>query len=121
MDYELLKKIGEKAFACAAGEEWAIPNSFIRVKIKPAGGFRDRENIDAALHKKGLDGTGLTKEEALFLCLGYKARKGFKAYLNLHAFDREVLSALNESLLLSGRGRQPEWGKVYSFYRRDHS
>ena len=104
MDYDLLKKIGEKAFAYAEGEALAIPNSFIKVKIKPAGGFRDRENIDAALHKKDLDGTGLTKEEALFLCLGCKARKGFKAYLNLHAFDREVLSALTESLLLSDQG-----------------
>lgn len=83
----------------------AIPNSFIKIKIKPAGGFRDRENIDAALYQKGLDGTGFTKEEALFLGLGYKARKGFKTYLNLHAFDQELLSALTESLLLSSQGR----------------
>ena len=52
MDYDLLKKIGEQAFAYAAGEELAIPDSFIKVKIKPAGGFRDREKIDAALHQK---------------------------------------------------------------------
>lgn len=108
MDYDLLKKIGEKAFACATGEALAIPNSFIKIKIKPAGGFRDRENIDAALQRKDLEGTGFSKEEALFLCLGYKARKGFKAYLNLHAFDQEVLSALTESLLLSGQDRKDD-------------
>jgi hypothetical protein len=106
LDYDLLKKIGEQAFAYAAGEALVIPNSFIRVKIKPAGGFRDRENIDAALRRAGLEGTPFTKEEALFLGLGYKARKGFKTYVDLPAFDREALAALTEGLLLSGLGRR---------------
>jgi predicted kinase len=106
LDYDLLKKIGEQAFAFAAGEMLVIPNSFIRVKIKPVGGFRDRENIDAALRQKGLEGTPYSKEEALFLSLGYKARKGFKTYLNLQAFDQGVLSALTEGLLLTGLGRR---------------
>jgi energy-coupling factor transporter ATP-binding protein EcfA2 len=106
MDYDLLKRIGEKAFACAAGEPQTIENTFIKVKLRPEGGFRDREIIEKELQGKGREGTGRTKEEALFLCVENTAKQGVKAYINLHAYDRDVLTALVESLPQSGRGRR---------------
>jgi len=105
LDYALLKEIGDLAFAFAAGEPLAIPNSFTTLKLKPKGGFQDRELISMALWREGIDGAHFTKEEALFICAGYLARKGFKAYVNLHAFDKEMLTALSESLLLSGAAK----------------
>jgi len=98
MNYDRLKAIGYKAFSVASGECIAVENSFARVKIRPEGGFRCLENIEAALLAKGLSGKGLNKEQALFLCVEGKARKGFGAYLNLHAYDTELLLALRQSL-----------------------
>lgn len=108
MNYELLKQVGEKAFLFVAGDLFSVHNSFVKVKFKPQGGYKDRENINSALRMKGIDGSRYSKEEALFLCLGNDARKGFRAYVNLHAFDKEVIAALSESLFLAGKGRRSQ-------------
>lgn len=96
MNYDRLKAIGHRAFSVAAGECIAVEDSFARIKIRPAGGFRCLENIAAELLAKGLSSKGLNKEQALFMCVEGKARKGFGAYINPHAYDRELLLALKQ-------------------------
>ena len=106
MDYERLKRIGDLAFACAQGEPVSLGRSCIRLKFRPDGGYQDRGRMNADLRRAGFDGSAYSKEEALFLLLEGKPRKGFKAYINLHACDRELCAALTESLLLSGGRRR---------------
>ncbi len=106
MDYDLLKRIGDLAFAFVQGESVTVDQTFIKLKFRPDEGYRDRDRINAALRKEGYDGAVYSKEEALFLLLEGKAHHGFKAYINLHACDRELLAALTESLLLSGGKRR---------------
>jgi hypothetical protein len=98
MNYDRLKAVGHKAFSVAGGECIAVEDSFVRVKIRPEGGFRCLENIDAELLAKGLSSKGLNKEQALFLCVEGKASKGFGAYLNPHAYDKELLLTLRQGL-----------------------
>jgi len=96
MNYARLKAIGHKAFSVAAGECIAVRNGFVKVKLRPAGGFKCLENIEAELLDKGRSSKGLNKEQSLFLCVEGKTRKGFGAYLNLHAYDKELLLALRQ-------------------------
>jgi hypothetical protein len=98
MNFDRLKAVGHKAFSVAGGECIAVEDSFVRVKIRPEGGFRCLENIEAELHAKGLSSKGLNKEQALFLCVEGKAIKGFAAYLNPHAYDKELLLTLRQGL-----------------------
>jgi hypothetical protein len=98
MNYDRLKGVGHKAFSAAAAECIAVEGTFVRVKIRPEGGFRCLEDIEAELLAKGLSSKGLNKEQALFLCVDGKVRKGFSAYLNPHAYDKELLLTLRESL-----------------------
>jgi hypothetical protein len=109
MNYDLLKSIGNKAFSVAEGDCIAVGNGFTRIKLRPENGFRCLENIQAELLAKGLSSKGLNKEQALFLCIEGKARKGFGAYLNPHAYDTELLLALRQSLIhnsIPGRNRR---------------
>jgi hypothetical protein len=101
LDYHLLKRIGDKAFSCADGDTVAVGAHL--VKFRPREGYRDMDNIHRELCSAGLDATGASKEECLFLCLEGVRRAGFKAYLDLHAFDGEMVRALAESAFLSGR------------------
>lgn len=94
MNFGRLKAIGLKAFSTAAGEHIRINGSFARVKIRPEGGFRSLENIERELLAKGLSGSGLSKEQKLFLCVEGRPASGFGAYINPRAFNRELLDAL---------------------------
>jgi len=108
MDYAKMKKIGMKAFANASGESITVAGSCIRMKLKPEGGFIHRENITAELLAKGYAFTKLTrrnKEQLLFLCVFNKPSKGFKAYINPHAYDKEMLQALMAGLSPPRQGR----------------
>jgi len=109
LDYDLLKRIGDEAFFRAAGETLFTPDGSLRIKIRPGGGFRDRERLQRELLARGADAGRLAKEEALFLCVEGTPRKGFKAYLNPHAFDKELLDSLTESVFLSGGGKGKRW------------
>ena len=105
MNYEKLHAVGRKAFSVAAGECIAIEGSNAKVKIRPKGGFRCRETIEAELLGKGLNSKGLSKEQALFMCVEGKARNGFSAYLNPHAYDRELLLALKQGFFQTSNTR----------------
>jgi hypothetical protein len=109
LDFDLLKRIGDEAFFSAAGETLVTPDDNVRIKIRPKGGFRDRERLLRVLQARGVDAGEYNKEEALFLSVEGCPRKGFKAYLNPHAFDSELAGALAESVVLSGRGRTRRW------------
>ncbi|MBF0120637.1 MAG: AAA family ATPase [Desulfobacterales bacterium] len=98
MDYEKLKQIGLRAFYSAEGESINISESYIKVKIKPIGGFKDIENIRNEIRRMGVDSDNLRKEQALFLCIYGKANKGFVAYINPWAYKKEFLSSLITAL-----------------------
>jgi hypothetical protein len=106
MNYDRLKAVGHMAFSMAAGECITVKDSFVRVKIRPEGGFRCLENIEAELLAKGLSSKGLNKEQALFSCVEGKARKGFSAYLNPHAYDKELLLTLTQGLSRTANPRR---------------
>ncbi|MBF0399082.1 MAG: hypothetical protein HQK78_20070, partial [Desulfobacterales bacterium] len=72
--------------------------SYIKVKIKPIGGFKDIENIRNEIRRMGVDSDNLRKEQALFLCIYGKANKGFVAYINPWAYKKEFLSSLITAL-----------------------
>jgi hypothetical protein len=109
MNYDRLKAVGHKAFSVAAGECIAVEDSFVQVKIRPKGGFMCLENIEMELLAKGLSSKGLNKEQALFLCVEGKPRKGFSAYLNPHAYDRELLMILRQGLFHTPNLRRGRW------------
>jgi len=112
MDYNKLKQIGLKAFCMADGKLVTVPESCIKLKIKPAEGFRDRENIHRELKRQGFNLTHTNKEQALFLCVYGKADKGFGAYINPWAYNQELVYALTAAFRFdrnrrgSGRCRQ---------------
>lgn len=97
MDYVKLKKIGDKAFYSASGKLYEIPGSYIKIKIRPRCGFKDYENIAGELQKKGMKISGLAKEQLIFLSVYNNARKGFLAYVNAGAYNKELLIGLSET------------------------
>ncbi|WP_173080355.1 hypothetical protein [Fundidesulfovibrio magnetotacticus] len=102
LDFELLKRIGDRAFALVGGDAEVVQDR-CRIKLRPPGGFRHMENIRGAVAANGLDWSGASKEQALFLCVEGVRRGGFPSYLKYHAFDRELLDALTEAGVFTGR------------------
>jgi hypothetical protein len=102
VDFQKLKKVGDAAFTVADGEAIIIPLSPIRMKIRPRNGFRDIENLRAKLSSKGLDVERLPKEELLMIdCFGQRTfwpQSGIFPYVNLGAYNREILSAVQVAL-----------------------
>jgi hypothetical protein len=102
VDFQKLKKVGDAAFAAADGEVITIPMSPIRMKIRPRNGFRDIENLRAKLSSKGLDVERFSKEELLMIdCFGQRTfwpQSGIFPYVNLGAYNRELLSAVQVAL-----------------------
>lgn len=97
-DFDKLKQIGDKAFAICNGAVHAIPNSNIKIKIKPRGGFGAYENIASELFILGINSEGLSKEQLLFLSIDGKARQGLNAYINTSAYNQELLAGLTAGL-----------------------
>ncbi|MBF0226267.1 MAG: (d)CMP kinase [Desulfobacterales bacterium] len=96
-----LKEIGDASFEMANGEEFRIPMSPIRIKIRPEEGYKDIENLKMKLISKGLDIERFSKEELLFLhCYG-KPKSGILPYVNWGAYNSELLSAAQVSLRLA--------------------
>lgn len=101
VDFDLLKRIGDKAFALAEGALISLDNSFVKIKIRPDTGFKVMANLANALQDKGVNDaarTGLNEEQQLFLLVEGLPRKGFMAYLNPHAYEKEFFSALSEGI-----------------------
>ncbi len=102
VDFQKLKKVGDAAFAAADGEAIIIPMSPIRMKIRPRYGFRDIENLRTKLSSTGLDVERFPKEELLMIdCFGQRTfwpQSGIFPYVNLGAYNREILSAVQVAL-----------------------
>ena len=97
-DFPKLKAIGDVAFEMAAGEEFRIDQSPIRIKLRPKEGYRDVENLKAKLKAEGISVAGLSKEELLFMYCYGKAQEGILPYVRLGAYNKDILSALLEAL-----------------------
>nr|AFZ77005.1 hypothetical protein ALPM_00010 [delta proteobacterium ML-1] len=120
LDYDLLKRVGDMAFRCVDGEETSIPctdtgndgngsmepmgQGRLRIKFRPETGFREGARIQDELRRHGFEDEGYTKEEALFLCAQGVRRSGFRAYLNVHLLDKELLTAVTGGLLGASQG-----------------
>jgi hypothetical protein len=80
------------------GEEIEVAKSPIRIKLKPESGFKDIEKIISALHKKGFDTDNLSKEELLFMYCYGTTQTGFFPYLNLKAYNDEIIAGISAAL-----------------------
>jgi len=108
LDFTLHKRIGDLAFALADGLPLTVPGSAVRLKRRPADGYRHRQRIDDAVAERGGDAAGRSLEEALFLLAGLAPRHGFTAYLNAQALTADLFGALADCLpgsVLGRRGR----------------
>lgn len=98
LDFEKLKQMGDKAFALCNGLTHDIPDTNLKVKIKPNDGFKAYENIFSELSALGLNPEGLSKEQLLFLSIDGKARQGLNAYINTSVYNQELLIGLTAGL-----------------------
>lgn len=104
MDHERLKRVGRKAFAAALGESLTVPNSFVRVKLRPAGGFRIRDLVRRELSELGRATEGLSQEQLLFLASENHPGHGLLAYVDGEACAEQLVEALCRAL----RDRAPK-------------
>lgn len=101
IDFSRLKTVGDAAFGMMAGEEVRIEGSPIRMKVRPPGGYRDIKTLRTRLEEKGIDVTGYSKEELLFVyCFG-KPEGGVMPYARLGAYNKEIFSGLYEAMVKS--------------------
>ena len=98
IDFKLLKKIGDAAFEMAGGEEIKIPQSPVRIKIRPKDGYHDIENLRMILQSTGVDVDGLSKEDMLFVYCCGKPKSGIVPYVKFGAYNNEILSGAFEAL-----------------------
>ncbi|MHC5054199.1 MAG: DEAD/DEAH box helicase family protein [Planctomycetota bacterium] len=119
LNYRKLRKIGKLAFEVCGGEPIPIADSPLLLKIKPPGGFRALENTvswlaearpagPASAGDAGLDTSGMSREEMLFLIASGKRKRGLKAYVvPLDYISR--LGRLAAALHSAGRGFVKAW------------
>jgi hypothetical protein len=106
MNFDLLKKLGAKAFSLADGPEISLENSFVRIKIRPDSGFNAMGNLVSELHNKGFNDStikGLNKEQQIFLLEEGHEKKGFMAYVDPRAYEQEFLSALADGVNVNSK------------------
>ena len=97
VNLDIMKKIGDTAFDMLDGETIFIKDSFIKLKIRPQKGYNDINNLKYLLFNEGIDleQKKFSKEQMLYmLCFG-KPKQGFKAYVNLDAYNKEILAGIN--------------------------
>jgi hypothetical protein len=94
VDFSKMKEIGDTAFEMLDGEEIRIKGGPIRIKIRPAAGYRDLENLKTRLQQKGFGVEGFSKEELLFIYCYGKAQSGLSPYVKLDAYKNEILSGI---------------------------
>ncbi|MBF0210237.1 MAG: hypothetical protein HQK64_12425 [Desulfamplus sp.] len=112
MNFDLMKKIGKKAFELADGDIYSVPNSFIKVKIRVGHSYNVMENIanellssnPAKLQKIG-DSQDIensvkimAKEAMLFFIEDGRFKKGFTAYLNPIAYKQDLINAILDAV-----------------------
>ena len=98
IDFEKMKKIGDAAFEMAGGEEIRIPESPLRIKLRPETGYRDTDNLRVKLRSGGRDVEGFSKEELLFTYCYGEPKSGILPYVRLGAYNDEILSGAQSAL-----------------------
>ena len=101
MDFTLLKKIGDTAFEMLDGEEINIEESPIRMKTRPARGYRDLEKLKNRVREKGFAVEGFSKEELLFICCYGRPQGGISPYVKIGAYNSEIFSGISSALTLA--------------------
>ncbi|MBF0376565.1 MAG: hypothetical protein HQK72_03680 [Desulfamplus sp.] len=116
MNFDLMKKIGYKAFTLADGISYSVPESFIKVKIRVNKSYNMLKRISdelqlskpETLQKLGSSESvtdkinNMPKEALIFILEEGKAKKGFTAYLNPLAYKQEFINALMDTV---GKGK----------------
>ncbi|MBF0229327.1 MAG: hypothetical protein HQK63_06995 [Desulfamplus sp.] len=112
MNFDLMKKIGKRAFQLADGIFYQVPDSFIKVKIRKGESYNMLKHISdelklseakplQQLHKgENLSQkiNTMAKESLIFILEEGKVRKGFTAYLNTVAYKQEFIGAIKEAI-----------------------
>ncbi|SLM28564.1 conserved hypothetical protein [Desulfamplus magnetovallimortis] len=98
MNYELLKNVGKKAFEVGDGDIFNVPESFLKIKLRPAKGFKVMENLCRELEMTPEKASRFSKEQLLFISLGHRPRKGFTAYANPLTFTGDIFDGLLKGL-----------------------
>jgi len=96
-----LKAVGDLAFEMLDGQEYRFSDSYVRMKIRPPGGYNDIDNIKKYLKENqriDADIENYSKEEMLFACIYGRPRKGFFPYVNYGAYNDELLAGLSAAL-----------------------
>ncbi len=93
-DYEKLKKIGEKAFEISKGDIFEVPNSYLKIKIRPRDGYSAYKGLCYECEEKGFSSIGFAKEELLFFLIYGKPKKGLNAYINFGAYNKELTKGI---------------------------
>ena len=101
VDFSLLKRIGDTAFAMLDGEEISIPGSPLKIKRRPERGSRDLDELKMRLWDRKIDTEGFSKEELLFIYCYGKPNSGILPYIKLGAYNRELFSGLYDALAMS--------------------
>jgi len=102
-DFEKLKRFGDAVFEATDGEAIEIPDSFAKLKLRPAGGFRNRENLAERLKEAGFTPGDLCREEMLFLLYEGRPRKGIRPYVKLGAYNSDIAAGIAAGLMAAMR------------------
>ncbi len=102
-DLDKLKRLGDIVFEATDGETIEIPDSQAKMKLRPADGFRNRENLRERLEQAGLRAGDLCKEQMLFLLCEGKVRKGFQPYVKLGAYRSDFAAGIAAGILAAMR------------------
>ncbi len=96
-DFDKLKAIGKLAFNLLEGPEFQLPDSPIRLKLRPPGGFRDRQNIQNLLSGQKSSPGRLSKEARLHRYLYGRPSDGITAYIRPGAYKHELWAGMREA------------------------
>ena len=99
VDFTLLKRIGDTAFAMLDGEETSIPGSPLKIKMRPERGYRDLDELKMRLWDRNIDTERFSKEELLFIYCYGKPKCGILPYLKLGAYNKEIFSGFYDALV----------------------
>lgn len=100
LDYRKLKRVGKLAFEFADEESFEIPDSYIRLKIRPENGYKLMENIIFELENRNITVVAKwhAKEELLFLLAYGQLKKGLSAYIDFAAYNRDLLDGIKAGM-----------------------
>jgi len=97
-DFDKLKAIGKLAFDLLDGPEFQLPDSPIKFKLRPPGGYRDRQNLQNLRPAHKTRPRSLSKEALLHNYLYARPADGISAYLRPGAYKHELWAGIREAV-----------------------